>query len=116
MNVVYVRFDTEPILCRFDFLNVHTFDGDVDSYVHGSTTHLVVSPDTDTQVSLFQVWFLFGGGSGGGGGGGSCVCGVGVCGGGGVWGGGGGVWGGGMWCVGWWYIWWWWFMVMCGGV
>ncbi|XP_070199132.1 chromodomain-helicase-DNA-binding protein 1-like [Littorina saxatilis] len=26
-----------------------TYDGDVDSYVHASTTHLVVSPDTDAQ-------------------------------------------------------------------
>ncbi|XP_076450689.1 chromodomain-helicase-DNA-binding protein 1-like [Babylonia areolata] len=29
--------------------DIITYDGDVDSYVHGSTTHLVVSPETDLE-------------------------------------------------------------------
>ena len=44
----------ESGLRGFGFLNLNTFDGDIDSYVHGSTTHLIVSSDTDMQVSLFR--------------------------------------------------------------
>ena len=49
----------ESGLRGFGFLNLHTFDGDIDSYVHGSTTHLIVSSDTDMQVSLpFHILFF----------------------------------------------------------
>ena len=42
-----MRFDTKKLFC----LTFCTYDGNFDTEIHDTTTHIIVKPDADLQVS-----------------------------------------------------------------